>query len=187
MPRTGSATWLCPSPRRRTALSGSRNRTLLNAARQGWGGAVSRLYRRLVAGFRGSSCRKHSLAFRTWSVSFGQHFPCPNHLSTGWELLCKALCSPPSFTPTPGSLWFPVASALAPASGPCSWPARRGSCRWDSVCVGRGVHRAQVSYNRAGTERQRPAPRTHTVPCALYYSCRSLLKNKQTNQKTENL
>lgn len=42
---------------------------------------------------------------------------------------------------------------------------------------------AQSRCLRAGPERQWPEPRTHTVPCAFYYSFLSLLKKQQ--QKTK--
>ena len=79
-----------------SALSGARKRALLQAA-QGGSGLHCRLSR-----------RKHSLALQTWRVSLVQDFLHPTLLWAGWDLLCKALSSHHSFTPTRGILWLPL-------------------------------------------------------------------------------
>lgn len=74
---TGSATWLCPSPRRRTALSGSRNRTLLNAARQGWGGGGKQALPQAGGGFQGLQLQEAQPGISDLECLLWAAFPLP--------------------------------------------------------------------------------------------------------------
>lgn len=107
---TGSATWLCPSPRRRTPLSGSRNRTLLNAALLGGGGAAGSTtgwWRVSGAPAAGST----AWCFGPGVSPLGSISPAPSTSPQAGSFFAKLCVLPPPSLPlkeASDSLWCPL-------------------------------------------------------------------------------